>query len=221
MKNLLLGFVVIFSFNAFAEGFHGNTLVSTPRGQLKLKDLKAGDEVFSYNENATCEARFDDISVKKIKGVLKVASDSMVEIKIAGDKIALDAETKVFSVLDKAWVNAAELKVGSIVMNAKFETLEVEGVKKSKRSSVYVVEVEDNHTLFVGKENILAHNGPLSAAACGIVCKIITTAGCGMGAFVIGVANPGLGILYGAVCAALDTAGAASCAVTCLALPIP
>lgn len=67
----------------------------------------------------------------------------------------------------------------------------------------------------------LKGGGPVLAAVCGITCKIINSAGCGAGAFLIGSANIGVGILYASVCAMLDTAGAAGCMSLCLALPTP
>lgn len=222
MKRFLLTVVALFSFNLFAEGFHGSTLVSTPGGYKEVRDLREGDEVYSFNENSNCaEARFDDIVVKKIKAVMEVPSERMVKLTVRGSKLHVDAGTKVFSASDNNWILAGDVKEGTLLVNGNFTTMVVDKVEESAVSKAYVVEVEDNHTLYVTNQNILVHNGLIMAIACGIVCKIINAVGCVAGGIIAAGINPGVGVLFATVCAALGDAGVAGCAGVCAAIPGP
>lgn len=66
-----------------------------------------------------------------------------------------------------------------------------------------------------------AEAGPFTAAGCALACQIIETMGCGASAWVVGMLNPGVGIIYASICAATTPATVASCTGLCLAIGGP
>lgn len=142
---------------------------------------------------------------------------------LAGTVVAFDPEEKEwiwknYSAEDADWkvINHYDLD------KSLQEDMDVDTIKKlaaAEGVGFKVRKIGDDVGLDVDFK--LKGGGPCLAAACGIVCKIIMSAGCGAGAFAVGVANPGIGVLYAAVCTALDGAGTAGCITTCLAVPCP
>ena len=62
--------------------------------------------------------------------------------------------------------------------------------------------------------------GPTGAALCGAACALVSSIGCGVGGYALAFVNPGVGIIYTAVCGVLATEGAvAGCAAVCMGLP--
>lgn len=226
---------------AQAEGYLADTLVRTPNGHVKIQDLKKGDEVFSVYDKAmeggSCCAKCDKkeeaeapkkcggnvrVKPKKIVGIVETRSSNLVQFTIGEETLTLDADAKIFSISDRKFLPATELSSGSIVADIFFRPVLVDKVQLLQTSQpTFVIEVEDNHTFFAGKQNILVHNGPALAAICAVVCEIIHSVGCGAGSFIFWGLNPAFGIVYGAVCAALATGPAVGCASVCLGLPTP
>lgn len=87
--------------------FTGNTLVSTPKGRIPIKNIRYEDEVFSY-ENGK-------IIISKVlhKFKRKVAIQEICKIVI-GNKTFYCTKNHRFYVKDKKWVEASSLKIGDI-----------------------------------------------------------------------------------------------------------
>jgi len=199
--------------NANKDGFASDTMVLTPFGFKELSQMKVGDIVNS-NDNGT------NVN-NKIAAIVEIPASKVdiFEIGLQTTQIKVLGDSMFFLFGNDSWIKARDLNTNDILINSNSGPVKVNWI--TSNHTFRLVEIEHSHTLFISNENILVHNGPILAAACGIVCKIISAAGCGAGAFITGTLNPGIGILYAAVCTALDTGATGSCIATCLALPTP
>jgi hypothetical protein len=228
----------VFAGIANAEGYTGETLVRTPKGHVKIQDLVKGDEVFSVYDKAleggSCCAKCDKaeekpkcggdvrVKAKKIVGIAEKESTELYELRTGDDVLVLDADAKVFSLHDRKYLPVSELKAGDVTINVFFHPVLIDSINKLEGTQkTFVIEVEENHTFFAGKQNILVHNGPFMALLCGAACKVINALGCA-GATAAGVpGGPAIVALIVAVCATMMEGSALSCAALCMSLPSP
>jgi hypothetical protein len=86
----------------------------------------------------------------------------VLNLHVGGRLIGTTAEHP-FYVADRGWLPAAELRIGDWVVAERGDPIRVEGIADSGRvETVYNLEVEDDHTYFVGEESwgfaVWAHN---------------------------------------------------------------
>ena len=79
------------------------------------------------------------------------------------DKIIGTTAEHPFYVLDKGWMPAIELRIGDLLQSSDGKYLPVEGIADSGRvETVYNVEIEGDHTYFIGEVgwgwDVWAHN---------------------------------------------------------------
>ncbi len=134
----------------------------------------------------------------------------------------MEGDTQFYSLTRKAWVKASDIMPGESLINATSHPVVIDNIiKDGQLILVYALEVEDTHTLFVSSYNLLAHNGVgavLGASfICPTICKIINDSGCAAGSLIVATMNPGVGIVFGAVCMALDAAPTMACSIACVA----
>jgi len=88
------------------ECFDGNTLITTPSGQVPIKDLKAGDKVINLCEKT--KQYKEDTVVKVHKNLTHSQSEKMLEIEFDnGIKTKVTANHKFLT--DNGWVRADQL----------------------------------------------------------------------------------------------------------------
>ena len=145
-------------FNVAAWCFEENVKVKTDNGDIKIKDIKAGDYVYSMNMDNK------QVEIKKVRAKYenKKINEKMCVIYLENEKIE-STLGHLYFVKNKGWITAERIKENDILINDKNQTKQV--IKKEvyiKRgiNIVYNLEVEDNHNYFVGKEHILVHNAP-------------------------------------------------------------
>lgn len=88
----------------------GTTKISTPIGNIPIKDLKKGDEVHTYNEETK------EIEVKKIMETMKRKSE-IYKIKIGDTELKITGEHPVFT--KRGWVTISELKEDDIILTIR------------------------------------------------------------------------------------------------------
>ena len=134
--------------------FTGDTLVSTREGQKPIEEVEVGDEVWSYNVE-TGEAKLN-----KVAKVYVHKTDTIVHLHIES-AIIDTTTTHPFYVVGKGFVAAADIQKGDKIYALDGSLVEVKDVeieKLEEEISVYNLEVEENHTYFVGEEAVLVHN---------------------------------------------------------------
>jgi intein/homing endonuclease len=96
------------------ECFAGDTLITTPNGQVPIKDLKAGDKVINLCEKT--KQYKEDTVVKVHKNLTHSQSEKMLEIEFDnGIKTKVTANHKFLT--DNGWVRADQLTEDLEIIN--------------------------------------------------------------------------------------------------------
>jgi len=131
-----------------------NSLISTPQGYKKIKNIKVGDKVFSYNEKT------NKIEAKTVLNIynspISVDNNRYFYIYYQ-NKIIKATENHKFYV-SGSYIRADKLKVGDKLLDTDLKKHPIEKIKivKNYTDTVWDITVENNHNFFV--ENILTHN---------------------------------------------------------------
>ena len=136
--------------------FTSETLISTNEGYKKIKNIKKGDIVLSYN----LETNKNEYS-KVLQTMTHNITGEIYSIYIDGDIIESTGIHKFLIIRGKKidWIAAQNLKVSDLVYFADGTLHKIEMIKvKIKTLTVYNFEVNKNHNYYVGKNQILAHN---------------------------------------------------------------
>lgn len=154
--------------------FSGDTEVNTPFGMKRIKDIVAGDIVYSYNENTK------KVEEKQVLTSQKTQDHAVVV------KITLTENKSVICTPNHPIAIAKEPSMDPFHWDNRFEYIEAKDLKKDQKViicgdvpyagtsdlykvvsveylqdliPVYNIEVADNHNYFVGgNEGILVHN---------------------------------------------------------------
>lgn len=144
------------------HGFAGKMLVTSNRSGENIDQLseRVGSDtplILSYNIDHSCETM-----QRAVLGG-KSTSAHMVRIHFlnyADDSVIVCMPTQtLYDSYAKRWISAAELMCGTWLLarnNREIMVSEVEWISES--TPVYTVEVENTHTFFIGKQELLTHN---------------------------------------------------------------
>ncbi|BDA77822.1 hypothetical protein LPTSP3_g07520 [Leptospira kobayashii] len=139
--------------------FVAGTKVHTKDGLKNIEEIQVGDEVASWNETTK------EVSYKLVTELFVHEVDLLFDIQVA--EAALQTTwNHPFWVVDKqAWVEAKDLQVGENVLLKDGKQVPVTGVLHNDvtTTKVYNLEIENNHTYFVGEDGILVHNYDLGS----------------------------------------------------------
>lgn len=137
--------------SCFAEG----TKVSSPKGDIKIEDLKPGDIVYAYDSDA------NRVTEQRVEQLFQNYTYTWVHLRFNGEEIKATKSHPFWVEELQKWVAAAELKPGmtlrlrddscAIVGSVELEQL-------SKAETTYNFAVEKDHTYFVGSSGVLVHN---------------------------------------------------------------
>ncbi len=136
--------------------FTEDTLIETLNGSQKIKDIKIGELVYSYNEKS------NKVELKKVTNTyIHRIEANLCRIKVGNDVIDSTTNHPYF-VKDKGWVLASKLEKGDNLMDVGGQSLIVQenSIINNAIVDVYNFEVEGNHNYFVGKSCVLVHNAP-------------------------------------------------------------
>lgn len=134
--------------------FTGDTLIYTKYEYKPIRDISIGDEV--YSENVATGKK----GLKKVKNVFIHETNTIIHIFVGNEDI-ITTPNHPFWVVNKGWVAASEIKKGDKLNLFSSETQVVKLIKQEKLCKpikVYNFEVEDWHTYFVTRTNIIVHN---------------------------------------------------------------
>ena len=125
------------------------------RENKRIEDLRAGDYVYSYNEETK------RIEEKKVLKVFKHEVSEVLEIYLEknGEVITTTKEHPFY--VGKEYVEAGELTAGMFLMSKHLGKVRITDIRvraEEETVAVYNIEVEGNHNYFVGESFILVHN---------------------------------------------------------------
>lgn len=134
--------------------FAGDTLVWTPEGDKKIKDIQIGDRVMSINiEKDIIEPREITKLVNHKEEEILVITTKDGTIKVTG--------SHPFYEKKKGKVNARILEVGDELMDDKFGLHKITKIEtKAFNDTVYEIVVDGTHNYFIGKKHIRVFNEP-------------------------------------------------------------
>jgi hypothetical protein len=148
--------------NMLRSCFTAGTPLLTPKGSKPIEQFKAGDLVLSRNED-------DPAAPVMARRVLQVfvRVSPVLNLHVGGRIIGTTGEHP-FYVKGKGWTTAGELRTGDVLLSHDGWEIPIQGIEDHGRiESVYNLEVEEDHTYFVGCAewgwSVWAHN----SNACG------------------------------------------------------
>ena len=137
--------------------FVAGTPLLTPEGSKRIEEFAVGDWVLSRNE-------LEEGAPVRPQRVLQVfvRLGRVLELSVGGQVLGTTAEHP-FWVDGQGWVASGELQVGDVLVSHTGELLKVEGLRDTDDvQTVYNLEVEEDHTYFVGCDewgfSVWAHN---------------------------------------------------------------
>ena len=146
----------------FLEG----TPVLTKEGYKDIDKIEVGDYVLSYNLE-TNKAEYKQISYKF---VFEDKDEELYTLDIDGTLLKVTSHHRFYvsnnrtlignlDIFDKVYIAAEDLKVGDVLVDSNGYLHRVNKITHEPiKETVYNLQVEDNHSYYVGENNILVHN---------------------------------------------------------------
>ena len=141
-------FTNYFDFIITDECFVGDTLIKTKNGYKKIKNIKSGDFVYTFNEKE-CFFEYKPVE-KRLK---KPLNENLIRINNI-----ICTENHLFFTKNN-WKKAKDLTVSDYLLNEYFNFVKIKSitnVKKNNEDYVYDLTVADNHNYFAN--GFLVHN---------------------------------------------------------------
>ncbi|WP_394832720.1 Hint domain-containing protein [Pendulispora rubella] len=142
--------------------FVAGTLVATPQGERPIESLKVGDQVFARSDR---DDRGDEAEARRISNTFVRPAPSLVDVHVitlddAHESIRSTPEHLYFT-RDRGWLGAGDLVAGETLLDRAGREVQVTKVVPIAQSAaVYNLEVESDHTYFVGRSSVWVHNQP-------------------------------------------------------------
>ena len=131
--------------------FTGETLIKTPTGFTKIKDIQLGDEVYSFDED------LGEVCIRKVTHLFVEEVEEILEIHTQNEIIRTTRNHPFF--VNGAFKDAEQIAIGEHLFTHQEKYVEVITLNYlPKTEKVYNFEVEENHCYFVGTEGILVLN---------------------------------------------------------------
>lgn len=132
--------------------FVAGTPVATEEGEMPIEDLRAGDKVWTWNEETGKRELHEITSTSQ-----RVASE-LIEIQLGSTNITATPEHPFR--IGSTWKTASMLKVGDTLYTLNKQLGIVKNLKQKHESrKVYNLQIAEVHNYWVGNVSVLVHNG--------------------------------------------------------------
>lgn len=136
--------------------FTAGTEIALGNGVTKaIEKISVGDYVLSYNENT------EEVSKQKVIDIFNKQVNQTIKLSVMDEIIETTSNHPFYMPEQNGWKEAGNLKRGDIVLNSRGSEVKIESVNVINHFSshtVYNFTVENNHTYFVGEQEVLVHN---------------------------------------------------------------
>ena len=129
-------------------------MVATEEGHLPIENIKIGDYVWATDPET------GETALKQVVNTFINETTAVTHVTINGEVIT-STQTHPYYVANAGWVLAKNLRAGDILVMLNGEQVVLEFVQHEILESpivTYNFEVEDFHTYYVGKTDVLVHN---------------------------------------------------------------
>ena len=134
--------------------FVAGTLISTPLGLIPIEKIKAGDKVYSFDEDTKL------VSENTVEEVFVRETTELVNINVGSETIRSTLDHP-FYVPQKGFKNAVELRAGDVLLSINGDYVIIEKIQHEILESpitVYNFRVANDHTYYVGSKSLGVHN---------------------------------------------------------------
>ena len=128
--------------------FTEDTLIHMPGGFKPIKEIRIGDEVYSYDEN--------EVTIRKVTCLFEKEVEEILEIETENGTVRTTRSHPFY--VDGEFKDAEQIKVNESIFTKNGETKVLSLNYIPKIVKVYNFEVEENHCYFVGHDGLLALN---------------------------------------------------------------
>jgi hypothetical protein len=136
-----------------ANSFVAGTEVLTSEGLVNIEDVEVGDWVIADDPNTVGE-----IESKRVLALFTHSESELIDLVVDSEIISVTPDHE-FWVVDKGWISAEDLVVGSLLQTSDGRVVDVDGISSREgRFEVFNFEVEDFHSYFVSDWGVLVHN---------------------------------------------------------------
>lgn len=138
--------------------FEAGTQIATANGAVAIENIAVGDMVWSY-DYLTGEKSLKPVTATSVR-----ETDKVINIDIGGEQITTTPEHPFYVVNnDKyhGYVAAKYLSAGDCIQTSDGGYLEITSIQEQtldESISVYNFTVDDNHSYYVGENELLVHN---------------------------------------------------------------
>ena len=132
--------------------FVAGTLVHTDRGLVAIESIRVGDRVRSWNEDTRVE------SYNMVTELIRHDVQMTYDVEFSGGQTLGATWNHPFRIDDR-WVETKDLKAGDQGFLVGGERIGVAAIRERREATtVFNIEVENDHTYFVGEIGVLVHN---------------------------------------------------------------
>lgn len=138
--------------------FEAGTPIATANGSVAIENIAVGDMVWSY------DYKTGEKALKPIAAITVRETNQIVKINIRGEQIITTPEHPFYVVDDdlyEGYVAAKYLTTGDCILTANGNYLKVFSIWQENLDepiTVYNLSVNDNHSYYVGENELLVHN---------------------------------------------------------------
>lgn len=138
--------------------FEAGTPIATANGVVAIENIAVGDMVWSY------DYKTGEKSLKPVTATTVRETNQVISIEIGGEQIVTTPEHPFYVVNNdkyNGYVAAKYLSVGDCVQTADGGYLEITAIEQQildEPLTVYNFTVDDNHSYYVGDNELLVHN---------------------------------------------------------------
>ena len=119
--------------------FVGDTIVATPDGDVEIKDIHVGDDVYATN------AKDDDIVVAKVTEVLDPKEEEIVDVYVVGKLVSTTA-SQPFLTTDNKFVKVEDMAIGETELEHYGVVTDIK--VRDKKEKVYDIKISRGDCYF-------------------------------------------------------------------------